>query len=29
MMHNNFNPFGDLPEMPTPKPDNLTDEECM
>ena len=29
MMHNNFNPFGDLPEMPTPKPDNLTDEERM
>ena len=26
MMHNNFNPFGDLPEMPTPQPDNLTDE---
>ena len=29
MMHNNFNPFGDLPEMPTPQPDNLTDEERM
>ena len=27
MMHNNFNPFGDIPEMPTPQPDNLTDEE--
>lgn len=29
MIHNNFNPFGDLPEMPTPQPDNLTDEERM
>ena len=29
MMHNNFNPFGDLPEMPTPQPDNLTDKERM
>ena len=29
MMHNNFNPFGDLPEMPTPQPNNLTDEERM
>ena len=29
MMHNNFNPFGDVPEMPTQQPDNLTDEERM